>query len=145
MVESTGASPVRPSASSEPSTAELVTRLSEQSGRLLRDELRLAQAELSHKAKKAGVGAGMFATAAVLALFGLGVVVTTAILALALVLPAWLAALIVAVVLLAAAGIAAMLGRRRFSQAGALKPERTIESLKRDIDEVKEEVKEARS
>lgn len=137
MVEGTGATPVYPGGTDQPSTAELVGRLSEQSARLLRDELRLAQAELAEKAKQAGVGAGLFGAAGVLGLYGGGALITTAILALALVLPAWASALIVAAVLLAVAGVAALAGRKRIKQAGPAVPERTIDSLKRDVDEVK--------
>ena len=72
---------------------------------LVRDEMRLAQAEMTQKGKKAGLGIGLFSVAGLLAFFGLAVLITTAILALALVLPAWLAALIVTVVLFAGAGV----------------------------------------
>ena len=84
------------SAGEDPSAGELVSRLSSEVSQLVRDELRLAQAEMSGKAKKAGIGAGMFGAAGLLALYGGGVLITTAILALALAVDAWLAALIVA-------------------------------------------------
>ena len=82
----------------------LVHRLTEQIPELVRSEMRLAQAELTQKGKKAGLGIGMFSAAGLLAFFGLATLITTAILALALVVPAWAAALIVAAVLLAIAG-----------------------------------------
>lgn len=118
-------------------TGELISHLSQDMSRLVRDELRLAQAELSGKAKQAGIGAGMFGTAGLLAGYGVGVLIATAILALALVLDAWLAALIVGVVVLAAAGVAAMLGKRRVAEATPALPERTIDSVKRDVDAVR--------
>jgi hypothetical protein len=74
------------------SVAELIKQVSEEPSRLLRSELRLAQAEMTQKAKTAGVGIGAFGAAAVLGWFALGCLLATAILALALVLPAWLAA-----------------------------------------------------
>ncbi len=77
---------------SEPSTAELVQRAAEQMSRLVRDELALARAELTEKGKHAGIGLGLLAGGAALAFFGLGALLTAAILALALVLPAWGAA-----------------------------------------------------
>src|SRR5690348_10718686 len=83
----------------EASTAELVRLAADQVSRLVRDELQLARMEMSVKARRFGVGAGLFGTAGVVALYGLGVLIATAVLALALVLPAWLAALIVAVAL----------------------------------------------
>jgi uncharacterized membrane protein YqjE len=121
----------------DPSVGELVTRLSEQVSRLVRDELLLAQTELKASAKHAGLGAGLFGTAGVLALFGLGALITTAIAGLALVLPLWAAALIVAAVLLAAAGIAALVGRKQVRRT-SLVPERTVDNIKRDVQEVQE-------
>ena len=103
--------PTGPVPASDPgnqSIAELIKQVSEESSRLLRGELKLAQAEMTEKAKTAGVGVGAFGAAAVLGWFALGCFLATAILALALVLPAWLAALIVAVVVAIAAGIAAL-------------------------------------
>lgn len=121
----------------EPSVGELMTRLSEQTSRLVRDELALAQIELRDTAKKAGKGAGLLSAAGVLALFGLGAAIATAIIALALVLPWWASALIVTGVLFLAAGIAALVGRREVQQVSPT-PERTVENVKQDIDEVRE-------
>jgi len=106
---------------------------------LIRDEIRLAQAEMTQKGKRAGVGIGLFGAAGILGLFGFGVLITTIILALALVMPAWLAALIVAVVLFAAAGIAALKGKSNVSKATPVKPEEAIEGLKEDVATVKGE------
>ncbi|GAA4718022.1 phage holin family protein [Nocardioides conyzicola] len=119
------------------STGELVSRLSQDVSRLVRDELRLAQVEVSGKAKKAGIGAGLLGAAGAIALYGLGVLIATAILALALVVDAWLAALIVGVVLLAVAGIAALIGKKRVAEAAPPVPERAVENVKRDVDAVK--------
>ena len=118
-------------------TGELMSRLSQDVSRLVRDELRLAQAEVSGKAKKAGMGARMFGTAGLLGLYGVGALIATAIIALALALPDWLAALIVAVVLLAAAGVAALLGKARMAEAAPPVPERTVDNVKRDVDAVR--------
>jgi hypothetical protein len=70
--------------------------------------------------------------------FALGCFLTTAILALALVLPAWLGALIVAVVVAIAAGIAALLGKKKVSEAAPPVPSSTVESVKKDVEEIKE-------
>ncbi len=120
------------------STGELIARMSEQTSTLIRDEMRLAQAELSVKAKKAGTGVGMFGAGGLLAFFGIAALVTTAILALALVLPAWAAAGIVTVVLFIAAAVVALLGKKQVAQATPLKPERAMKNVKRDVAEVKE-------
>lgn len=115
------------------STGDLVSRLSQDVSVLIRDELRLAQAEVSSKAKKAGVGAGILGTAGIIALYGVGVLIATAILALALVLDAWLAALIVGVVLLAVAGVAGVVGKKRVTEAAPPLPTEAVESVKRDV------------
>ena len=90
------------------SIATLIKQVTEESSRLVRTELRLAQVEMTQKAKTAGVGLGAFGAAGVLALFGIGCLIITAIFALALVLPTWAAALIVGVVVLAVAGVASI-------------------------------------
>ena len=64
-----------------------IKQVSEESSRLMRGELKLAQAEMTDKAKTAGVGIAAFGAAAVLGWFALGCFLATAILALALVLP----------------------------------------------------------
>lgn len=115
----------------------LMQRLSEQTSRLIRDELRLAQVELKETVKHAGLGAGMFGAAGLVALYGAGVLVATAVIALALVLPWWLSALIVAAVLLAAAGVMALIGKKQVEQVSPT-PERAIENVKRDVDTIKE-------
>ncbi len=120
------------------STGELVSKLSQEVSDLIRDELRLAQVEVSGKAKKAGIGVGLLGTAGIVALYGGAVLIATAILALALVLDAWLAALIVGVVLMAVAGAAAVLGKNRVAEAAPPLPSHTIESVKQDVAAVKE-------
>jgi uncharacterized membrane protein YqjE len=121
----------------EPSTAELVTALSQQSTELIRNELKLAQAEMSEKAKHAGIGIGLFGGAGVVALYGVGALVATAILALALVLAPWLAALIVAVVLFAIAGVVALVGKKQVSEGTPPVPQEAIDGLKEDVATVK--------
>lgn len=129
--------PGRHETGGDPSTGELVTRLSQDLSQLVRDELRLAQVEVSGKAKKAGLGVGMFGAAGLLALYGVGVLIATAIIALALALPTWLAGLIVGVALLAAAGVAALLGKKRVEEAAPLVPEHAVEGIKQDVDAVR--------
>lgn len=120
------------------STGQLIGQLTEQLSRLVRDEARLAQAEMTQKAKKLGVGAGLFGGAGLIAFFGLAALITTAILALALVLPAWLAALIVAVVLFAVAGVLAIVGKKDVEKGSPPVPTEAISSVKTDIATVKE-------
>ena len=141
MIMSQVEDPTAPVPASDPgsqSIAELIKQVSEESSRLLRGELKLAQAEMTQKAKTAGVGMGAFGAAAVLGWFALGCFLAAAILALALVLPAWLAALIVAVVVAIAAGIAALVGKKKVAEAGPPVPTDTVESVKKDVEEIKE-------
>ena len=115
----------------------LVHQLTQQVPELIRSEMRLAQAEVAQKGKRAGVGIGMFSVAGLLAFFAFGSLVATAILALTLVVDAWLAALIVALVLLAGAAVAGMVGKNKVAEAGPPAPERAIQGLKEDIATVK--------
>ena len=115
----------------------LVHQLTEQIPELIRSAIRLAQAEVAEKGKRAGVGIGMFSVAGLLAFFALASLVTTAILALTLVLDAWLAALVVALVLLAAAAVAGLAGKNKVSEAAPAKPERAIDGIREDIATVK--------
>ena len=118
---------------SEQPLGAIVHRLSEQLPELVRSELRLAQAELTAKGKAAGVGVGLFSAAGILGLFALGTIIAAAVLALDLVLPAWAAALIVAAVLLVAAGVAAMIGKKEVGEATPPAPERAIAGVKEDV------------
>jgi uncharacterized membrane protein YqjE len=126
------------------STGELVSRLSEQVSTLVKDELALARAELVEKGKRAGAGAGLLGGTAVLALYGVGALIATAILLLDLVWPAWLAALVVAVVIFLIAGVLAMIGRKEVKQATPPLPEAAKESVVADVDAVKTAVKDGR-
>jgi hypothetical protein len=120
------------------STGQLIGQLTEQISRLVRDEARLAQAEVTQKAKRLGVGAGLFGGAGLVAFFGLAALITAVILALALVLPDWLAALIVAVVLFAVAGVLALIGKKDVQKGSPPVPTEAISSVKTDIATVKE-------
>lgn len=120
------------------STAQLISRLSQQTTDLVRAELKLAQLEMTRKAKYAGFGAGAFAGAALVAVLGLGALVATAIIALALVLDAWLAALIVTIVLFAIAGGLALFAKNKVQQAVPPAPERTVASVQQDVETLKE-------
>ena len=119
------------------STGELLSQLSAQTSRLVRDELRLAQKEFQESAKNAGIGAGLFSLAGLLALLGFMTLIAAAVAALALVLPVWAAAVIVAAVLFVVAGVAALVGRREAGEVTPAAP-KTVETVKADIEEVRE-------
>jgi hypothetical protein len=122
--------------------AELLRQLSEQSSRLARQEAELAKAEMTVKAKHLGAGAGAFGAAGVVGLFALGALTAAAILALAIVLDAWLAALIVGVAFAALAGILALTGRREVEAGSPPAPERAMENAKKDVEEAKTSARE---
>jgi hypothetical protein len=125
-------------ATGEHSAAELIKQVAEQTSVLVRDELKLAQLEMTRKGKQAGLGVGLLGGGGLIALFGLGCLIACAVIALSLVIQAWLAALIVGVVLLAVAGVAALAGKARLGQATPPVPEETVSSIKSDVAEIKE-------
>jgi MFS family permease len=118
--------------SSEKSAPELLRDLSQQTGDLVRQEMELAKAELLEKGKAAGMGAGMFGGAGLVALYAIGALTAAAILALATAVDGWLAALIVAAAYGAVAGILALTGKKKVQQATPPVPEEAIESSKED-------------
>ncbi len=122
----------------EPTTAQLLTQLSEQSSALVRQEVRLAQLELQEKGKRAGIGIGLLGGGGLIAVYGVGALIATLILLLATAVDAWLAALIVTVVLFAAAGVAALLGKNKVTEAGSPVPEHAVDSTRADVTTVKE-------
>ncbi len=122
----------------EHSTGELVKMVSEQLSVLVRDELKLAQLEMTGKGKQAAVGAGMFGASGLVAVYAVGCLLACAIIAISGVVAAWLAALIVGAALLAAAAGAALIGKRRLQRATPPVPEETMASVKADVEEIKE-------
>lgn len=116
---------------------ELLTDVPRLVSDLVTAEIEQAKAELKAKVKALGVGGGMLAGAAVILLFMVGVLLTSAVLALALVMPGWAAALVVAGVLLVIAVIVGLIGYRKLKQGIPPTPEKTIESVKRDIDAIR--------
>jgi uncharacterized membrane protein YqjE len=127
----------RPGVVREEPVGALVSDLTSDMSRLVRDELQLAKAELKDKGREAGVGIGLFGGAGTVVLYGLGALIAAAICGLAVVVPAWLAALIVAVVLFAVAAVAALLGKRHVSQATPPIPQRAVEGVHEDLEALK--------
>ena len=119
------------------SVGELVNQLSRQTSTLVRQELQLAQTELQEKGKRVGIGAGMFGGAGLVALYGVGALVAAAIIGIGTLLDPWIAAVIVGVVLLAVAGILALLGRKQVERGTPPLPQQAIASAKRDVNEIK--------
>ena len=104
---------------SDESTGRLIAQATEDISTLIRAEMQLAKDDLAQAGKRVGVGAGLFGAAGVIALYGLGVLISAAVLGLANVTDPWLAALIVAVVLFAVV----LMG------FGALTPTTTVQAV----------------
>ena len=121
----------------ERSTGELVKDLSEQASTLVRQEMELAKAEMAEKGKVAGAGLGLLAGAAVAGLLMLGALTAFLVLALDEGMDAWLAALIVTVLWGVVAGGLAVVGREKLREMGTPVPEKTVESVKEDIEWLK--------
>lgn len=120
---------------------DLMRDLSDQATTLVRKEVELAKAELQVKAKRAGVGAGMFGGAGFIGFFTFAALTTALILALATAVAPWLAALIVTVFYGAVAGVLAVMGKSKVQEATPPVPERAMESTKEDVAWVKSAAK----
>jgi Flp pilus assembly protein TadB len=124
---------------------ELLKQLSEQTTRLVHQELELAKAELTHKGRQAGAGAGLFGAAGAIGLLAAAALTTCFILALNAVMPAWLAALIVAVGYGIIALVLVKQGQARMKRATPPVPEQTIETLKEDVQWAKTQARSAKT
>ena len=122
----------------ERSAGELVKQVAEHVSVLVRDDLKLAQLEMTRKGKQAGFGAGLLGGGGIVALYGVGCLIACVIIAVSGAVAAWLAALIVGAALLAVAGIAALLGKGRLQKATPPVPQETVASIKTDVEEIKE-------
>ena len=125
-------------------TADLVKQLADQTTSLVRAEVELAKAELAEKGKRAGIGAGMFGGAGVFGFYAFGALTAAAVLALATAVDGWLAALIVTVVYAAIAGVLALTGKNKVQEATPAAPERTVETVKEDVEWLKQSAKSGR-
>ena len=117
----------------EQSMGELFKELSAELSTLVRQELQLAQAEMTEKGKRAGVGAGMFGGAGIATLLALGTLSACVIALLGKAMDVWLAALIVTVVYAAVAGVLALTGKQQIAQATPPVPEQTVDTVKEDV------------
>ncbi|MEU9304959.1 phage holin family protein [Streptomyces sp. NPDC048269] len=124
--------------STEESVGDLVSRASQQISELVREEMQLARAEMTQKGKRFGVGGGLFGGAGLVGFLAAQALVGAVIAALALLLPVWASALIIAVLLAAIAAGMAAAGKKQIAKAGTPAPEQAIDSVKADVAEIKE-------
>jgi membrane protein len=120
------------------SVADLVHQLSDQSATLLRQEMRLIQAEMEEKAKQAKTGAGLLTAAGVVALGAFGAFVAGLVLAIGQAVALWLSAFIVTAGLLAVAGIVGLTGKKKVAAAVPPKPDEAIDSIRTDVAQIRE-------
>jgi hypothetical protein len=139
MPESNGNSALR-----DQPISELIKQLTEQTKLLARQEVELAKAELTEKGRRAGVGAGMVGGAGLFGLFAFAVLTACFVLALATAVAGWLAALVVAVVYGAVAGVLALAGKQKIREATPPMPEQTVETVKEDVAWTKQRVQAGR-
>ena len=104
---------------------------------LVKGELELAKLELIAKGKKFGIGAGLIVAALIVLLLFVTMLLTAAVLGLGEIMPPWLAALLVALVLLIVAAVLAFVGYKAVQKALPPKPERAMRNLQRDINVIK--------
>ncbi len=117
---------------------ELLGQFASETATLIGYEMELTRAEIGEQTQKAKAGLGMFAAAAMLGLAGLGALTAFAVAALDEAMATWLAALIVGAVLLAIAGILAMVGRNRVRAISSPVPDRALQSIRNDLDAVQD-------
>lgn len=120
------------------SVGALVSQASQQLSQLVRDEMRLAQAEMTQKGKRFGLGGGLVGGAGIVAFIALQALAAAAIAALALALPVWASALIITGVLLALAAVLGAVGKKEVGRATPPAPQQAIDSIKADVAEIKE-------
>jgi hypothetical protein len=120
-----------PRAKADRSITALLSDLASETILLIRQEMALLKAELSEKFSRVGQWATALGAGALIAFSGWLVLLAAAVLGLATVVPAWLAALIVALLVLAIGGALVYIGKSRFD-ADSLTPRRTLRSLRED-------------
>jgi hypothetical protein len=131
--------------SEDRSLGTIVKELTADLSTLFRSEIALLKFEVKDTVAKLGGGAALFSAALFLGLFGLGFLFVTAVLGLvALGVPAWLSTLIVTIVLFVAAGVCAMMGKKKFA-AVQFVPTESVEQIKSDIESIKSDIARVRS
>ncbi|MCR6631080.1 MAG: phage holin family protein [Magnetospirillum sp.] len=118
----------------------LFNKLTQDTASLFHQEIRLARAELSDKARQAGRGATEIAIGGVLLLLALGALTAAGILALALVVQPWLAALIVGVAV-GLVGVVVLVRGLDNVRTNNLTPRRTMDSLRDNTRWAKEQIR----
>jgi len=107
---------------------------------IIRSEVRLAKAEVREDVSSMGKAAGMLVAGGVLAVYALGILLLCVVYALRGPLPDWAAALIVGLVVAVAAAVMMIVGLKRIRSVNPM-PERTIDSIKEDVQWVRQQTR----
>jgi hypothetical protein len=122
------------------SLGELFGELARETSALMRQEVELAKTELTQKATRVGKDASVIGAGGAIAYAGFLAVMAAMILALGQLMPLWLSALLVGLVIGAIGYFLIQKGRNDLKRAD-LTPRETIESLKEDTEWAKEQIK----
>lgn len=133
----TPAAQPEPTPPGKQSIGELISKITDQFSRLMRAEVAAVKSELKSKATKSAMAIGMFVAAGVLALYGLGFLLWAGVTAIALALPLWLSALIMAVALFIIVAILALVGKKLLDKNSPPMPTEAIASIKQDVATIK--------
>jgi len=117
---------------------DVLKTLGEELQTFIKQEMQLVKVELSSKIKQAGVGAGMFGAAGFLGFLAAGALTAAMILALALVVPGWAAALIVAAFYGLIAAVLALSGKKKVKAATPLAPEQALRTVQATKDQLQQ-------
>jgi uncharacterized membrane protein YqjE len=120
--------------------SSLISGLLEDLQGLVRDEIRLAKAELREDMQTVMRAVAMIAAAAIFALVGLIILLMGVSILLSETVRTWLAFAIVGLAALVLAALLGIIGKNRLS-AGNLKPEQTIESMKENKEWANQQIK----
>lgn len=115
----------------ERTLGELFSDLARETGTLVRQEVQLAKTEMAVKAKEAGKDGAMIGAGAIVGHIAVLALVAGVILALGELIPLWLSALFVGVVLGVAAYMLVQKGRERLKFVNPV-PQQTVQTLKED-------------
>jgi hypothetical protein len=123
----------------ERSIGDLFSKLAAETGTLVRQEVALAQTELTTKASTVGKNVGFLAVGGAVGYAGVLAILAGIIIGLSRIMPAWAAALLVGAIVggVAFALITTALGRLKETD---LKPEETVESIKEDAQWLKKQM-----
>jgi hypothetical protein len=124
----------------EHSIGELFSQLAADTGILIRQEVSLAETELTRKASKAGKDVGALVIGGAVGYAGLLAVIAGVIMALSYIIPAWLSALLVGAAIGGGAYMMITSALEKLKRAD-LKPRETVESIKEDAEWLKNQLK----